>query len=654
MAKVMTVERELEMRGMLEELRQLFPYTESGFLDMSNYVAKRLLKGSPDLTRSQLDVCRYLFNNGTKITQEWRKVKLKIKKKWKGTIKEVKARKKNKGKKELVTVTVETKNGKRLRMIQASRGMGKTTLSAIYGVFRLIHDTKTRILIFSAGGGLAAEISKWVIQIIEGIPLFSFLAPDEQNGDRSSIKSYDIHWLFRGSEKSPSIKCLGVNSNAAGSRADIILADDVESLKNARTVTMRDMLIDQSKEFESICSTGDIIYLGTPQFTGSIYNDLPSRGYDVRIWPGRYPTDEQLSNYGESLAPMFVEDMLKNPLLKKGGGIDMQQGQPTNPAMLPEILLQEKEVAQGKSKYQLQFMLNTRLTDSERFPLKINNVIFADFSANKAPAGLVWCNDQRASVHEVIFPNAPTDKMYGPLAGDYDLRPFDKKVMYIDGAGGGKAGDETGYAVVGVIGADVYVIEWGGVAGGYEHEKLMKLVNIAKDCDVKEVHIEKNFGNGAHRAAIEPLFQVHFPVTLEDDWVSYQKELRIIDTLEPIMDSHRLIIRKELISKDRDSCERYASNDKKTYSGLFQMSMISRDRDCLRHDDRLDALAGAVDKVLANIVFDNMAELRKRRESEVKAWIAKYNKPNAFRDELTYEEVVNMNRTGNILRRHAA
>lgn len=653
MAKLMSSEREFEMRQMLSELREMFPYTESGFLDMANYVVNKLIRGNPDLTRVQLDICRYLFNNGTTTSVVMKKVKPKIKKKHKGTKKAKKIQKAYKNKREPVTIYHTTKVGKRLRMIQAARGVGKTTLAAIYAVFRIIHDPKTRVLIFSAGGGLASEISNWIIQIIEGIPLFAFMSPDEQNGDRSSVKSYDVHWLFRGSEKSPSIKCLGVNSNAQGSRADLVLADDIESLKNSRTVPMRELLVEQSKEFESICSTGDIVYLGTPQFAESIYNDLPSRGYDVRIWTGRYPNKVQMENYGEMLAPMLARDAANDHSLMTGGGLTGLEGQPTNPLMLNEELLQEKYKSQGASKYQLQFMLNTRLSDSDRFPLKINNLIFADFNAAKAPSGLVWCNDPRARFHDKLFSSQATDKMYGPLAGEYELREFDKKVMYIDVAGGGKNGDETAYAIVGTIASDVYVIDWGAVPGGFEKERMLKVIDAAKRNGVKDVRIEKNFGNGAYRAMIEPLFQTRWPVSITDDWVASQKELRIIDNLEPLLTAHRLIMRKELVVRDIVSCGKYGTNDQKTYSGFFQLSMITRDKGCLKHDDRLDALAGAVAAVVENVNFDGVVELEKQRKQEVNDWFKRMNRPDAFHEDYSYGDA-GLNSRTNLLDKYAA
>lgn len=392
-----------EKRGLLRQLvavQEAFPYTEEGFLAFSNYCLNKLVKGGPDLTRTQADLARYLFLNGTKR----KKVKLKKLKGKKGT--------KGKAAKHYEIAPSKKVDGNRLRMVQANRGLGKTTLCAIYAVFRIIHDTTTRVLIFSAGGKLSREIANWVIQIIEGLEILQFMMPDVQNGDRASVESYDIHWALRGSEKAPSVKCLGVDSNAAGSRADLLIADDIESMKNSRTVMMRELLVELTKEFESICQKGDIVYLGTPQFFESIYNGLPSRGFDVRIWTARYPNAEQLPTYQGLLAPMLEHDIMEEPELQTGHGIDSQQGAPTCPEMFDDELLIEKEISQGKSKFQLQYMLNTRMADSERYPLKINNLIVCSFTDTEGPVSPVWTNDDRDRVNIQLYSNQASDALY--------------------------------------------------------------------------------------------------------------------------------------------------------------------------------------------------------------------------------------------------
>ena len=244
-------------------------------------------------------------------------------------------------------------SGPLYRMIQAQRGQAKTTITAAYAVWRIIHDPHTRVLIVSAAGPMATEVANWIVQIIMNMPELECLRPDKQHGDRTSIKAFDIHYSLKGPEKSPSIACLGITSSLQGRRADVLIADDVESRENSATEGQRDLLVARTREFTSICTHGDIIYLGTPQSIDSVYNGLPSRGFDVRIWTGRYPTDKEFGNYNGFLAPAIVERMRADPSLQSGGGPTGDRGKPTDPDLLNEADLTKKETDQGKAHFQL-------------------------------------------------------------------------------------------------------------------------------------------------------------------------------------------------------------------------------------------------------------------------------------------------------------
>ncbi|WP_270994138.1 phage terminase large subunit, partial [Listeria seeligeri] len=87
-------------------------------------------------------------------------------------------------------------------------------------------------------------------------------------------------------DQSPSVKSVGINGQLTGSRADTIIADDIEVPKNSMTVVQREKLAELVKEFDAVLKPGgEIIYLGTPQTEESLYNKLPERGYVIRIWP---------------------------------------------------------------------------------------------------------------------------------------------------------------------------------------------------------------------------------------------------------------------------------------------------------------------------------------------------------------------------------
>lgn len=579
-----------ELHTSLRELQEAFPYTVAGFLLFAQTIINTLIVGNPSLNRVQADICRYLLT------------------------------------------------GNKYRMIQAYRGAAKTTITAIYACFMLIHKPHLRVVIFSQSGKRAKEISGWVVKIFRRIDFLEFMQPDESAGDRASVEAFDIHYAIKDSvDKSPSVACQSIEAGAQGMRADILIADDVESLQNSRTVAGRELLEEITKEFESINQTGEIIYLGTPQSVNSIYNNLPARGYDIRIWPSRYPTVAELSNYGSFIAPMFLDDIQANPALQLGGGLTGSQGQPTCPEMFPEEILQEKELSQGKAKFQLQYMLNTRLADEDRYPLKLTDLVVAPYSVEEAPVMPVWASGSSQIINTLPkVGNRISDKFYACVDRQYEWQKFERKVMYIDPAGGGKnSGDEMAFAVVGLVGTFVYILALGGVKGGYGEDSLMALVNVAKRTGCKTVHVEKNFGNGAHVSMLSPLFEAHWHVDIEEVWESGQKELRIIDVLEPVISSHRLVISEEVIQYDFDSVANYPAELRPTYMAMHQLSNITREKDCLRHDDRLDALAGAVRAVVKDIDYDMQAARLRQQQHETKEWLKMMNNPIARRESVT-------------------
>lgn len=484
-------------------------------------------------------------------------------------------------------------DGPKYRMVQAQRGQAKTTITACYAVWRLIHNPSTRILIVSAGSDMATEIANWVIQIIMNMPELECLRPDRSAGDRASVKSFDVHYSLKGPEKSPSIACVGITSNLQGKRADVLIADDVESSKNSRTEIQREQLRHLTKDFSSICSNGDIIWLGTPQGVDSIYNGLPSRGFSVRIWTGRYPTKEEFPNYNGFLAPALVERINKDSTLQSGGGPTGDRGKPTDPELINEDALCSKEIDQGKAYFQLQHMLDTRLMDEDRYPLKSNLLRFCTVSPDRAPLVLNWSatEDQR------IFPpqGFPIQERYFRVAsGSAEYGAFQGTHMYVDPAGGGQNGDELAYAVTKFIAGHVYLVDFGGIPGGIEEKELGFLTGIAKKWKPNQVDIEENFGSGAFRKVWTPTLLKEHKCGIEGVWESGQKELRIINILEPLIGSGRLVIDEALLKLDWERCQKYSAEKRSSYSFFFQLARITRDRGALMHDDRLDAVAGSV------------------------------------------------------------
>ena len=84
-------------------------------------------------------------------------------------------------------------------------------------------------------------------------------------------------------------------------------------------------------------------------------------------------------------------------------------------------------------------------------------------------------------------------------------------------------------------------------------EALQTLSAIAKQEVVDEITIESNFSSGMFNQLLVPVISKIQPVTLTKVKHITQKEKRIIDVLEPVMNQHSLIVDKRVIQSDCDS-----------------------------------------------------------------------------------------------------
>jgi hypothetical protein len=184
--------------------------------------------------------------------------------------------------------------------------------------------------------------------------------------------------------------------------------------------------------------------------------------------------------------------------------------------------------------------------------------------------------------------------------------------MSIDPSGRGK--DETGYAVVKMLNGFLYVRRCGGVDGGYSEEALQKLAMIAKEEQVNEIIVESNFGDGMFNQLMTPILTKIHPVTLSEVRHNTQKEKRIIDVLEPVMNQHKLVVDKKLIKQDYESTQHLPPESSLRYQLMYQMTRLTAERGALSNDDRLDSLAMAVQYWVDAMAQDAEQRIGARRE----------------------------------------
>jgi len=493
--------------------------------------------------------------------------------------------------------------GKR-RVIEAFRGVGKSWITSAYVCWLLWNNPNLSIEVVSASKVRADDFSTFTLRLIHEMPLLTHLIPREEQ--RSSKVAFDV--APAKAKHAPSVKSVGITGQLTGSRADHIVADDIEVANNSMTALMRDRLAEMVKEFEAILTPAEdasITFLGTPQTEMSLYNTLPERGYEVRVWPALVPNNEQLKNYGDRLAPAVA--------LRAGD--QKQQGLPTDPKRFNTEDLEARRLSYGNSGFSLQFMLDTRLSDADRYPLKLNDLVVLEGDGKRLPVELSWGNDPALRYNDL------------PLLGfngDYYHRPFNVatddwqkatgSVMFVDPSGRGE--DETSWAVVKNLNGMLFLTALGGWKGGYDEVVLAKLAEVAKANEVNLIQCESNFGGGMFSQLLKPILRESgYAVSVEDVHNTVRKEERIIDTLEPVMNQHRLVVMAHLLKSDFDSVSSYPPEQAAHYAFAYQLSRMTREKGALRHDDRIDAVAGAVAYWVNSMATDHREQAQGLRDA---------------------------------------
>lgn len=503
-------------------------------------------------------------------------------------------------------------------MVQAQRGEAKSTLAALYAVWCVVQDNDTRVLVVSAGARQASDVARSIVRLVQQWNLLCWLRADKQAGDRTSTEAYDVHYsLRRPAEKSASISCVGITANLQGMRADLLIPDDVETQKNSLTQLQREQLALLTKEFSAICTHGKILYLGTPQSKDSLYKSLPSRGYSIRIWTSRYPTNDELKHYRQDeLAPVILERIATDPSLQTGGGISGLRGQSVDPQRYSEEDLQGKELEYGDEGYALQFMLDTTLSDLMRQRLRVQDMPVVDCGFDYAPEVVHWSGDERLRIQHT---NAAcqTELFLQSPQQSKEYAAYSQTVMFIDPAGAG--GDEVAFCVGAEAAGYVHLFTTGGIAGGFTEENCQRLIAIAEEYGVQMLHLERNMGHGTATALMRNLLRTAGKsLQVQDYYVTGQKERRIIDTLAPIMRRHKLVLHRQAIADDWRWCLQQPEKSRNQFSLFRQITDITYDRGSLVHDDRLDCLQALVQYFSSMLATDDTLAANKRRAGVVR------------------------------------
>ena len=495
-------------------------------------------------------------------------------------------------------------NGPKRLQIQAFRGVGKSWITGAFVLWTLFNDKEKKIMIISASKERADNMSIFLQKLIIETPWLSHLQPKSDDSRWSRI-SFDVNCS---PHQAPSVKSVGITGQLTGSRADLMILDDVEVPGNSMTELMREKLLQLCTEAESILTPKDdsrIMYLGTPQTTFTIYRKLAERSYRPFIWPARFPRD--ITPYEGLIAPQLQEDI--------DNGAD--KWQTTDPDRFDDEDLLEREASMGRSNFMLQFMLDTSLSDAEKFPLKMADLIVTSVNPDTAPDKVVWCSDRQNVIKDLPAVGLPGDYFYSPMQLQGEWTEYDETICSVDPSGRGT--DETAAAYISQKNGFLYLHEMRAYRDGYSDDTLLNILRGCRKYGVSSLVIETNFGDGI----VSELFRKHLVQTgqninVEEVRANVRKEDRIIDSLEPILNQHRLVVDRGVIEWDYNSNKDSAPESRLLYMLFYQMSRMCRQKGAVKHDDRLDCLAQGV-KYFTDAMGISAQEAvkdRKRREWE--------------------------------------
>jgi len=503
-------------------------------------------------------------------------------------------------------------DGPKRLQIQAFRGVGKSWITAAFVLWTLYNDPNRKVMVVSASKDRADSFSIFCQRLILEVPWMSQLKP-KNDDQRWSRVSFDVGPAAP--HQAPSVKSVGITGQLTGSRADLMVLDDVEVPNNSMTELQREKLLQLVTECESILTPkkdSRIMFLGTPQTTFTVYNKLRERNYKPFVWPARYP--RKVAMYDGLLAPQLDKDLTSDKDLT---------WTPTDTRFREGDLL-ERESAMGRSNFMLQFMLDTSLSDAEKFPLKFADLIINPVNPATAPENIIWCSSRENILKELPCVGLPGDYYYSPMQVQGEWKPYSETICSVDPSGRGS--DETVACFISQLNGIMYLHEVYASKDGYSDSTLLAILARCKKYKVSTLLIESNFGDGM----VSELFRKHainknVPINIEETRANVRKEDRIIDSLEPVFNQHRLVVDPKVIEWDFKSNESAPSETRFQYMLGYQISRMCREKGAVKHDDRIDALAQGVKWFTDALAISAERVILDRKDEEfrdhLEAWV---------------------------------
>ena len=289
----------------------------------------------------------------------------------------------------------------------------------------------------------------------------------------------------------------------------------------------------------------------------------------------------------------------------------------------------------GKAAFQLQFMIDTSMSDMLRYPLRLGDIPVVSLDPRKCPGTVIWSQDPTNRIGDLEAISLPGDHWFRParLGDDWLDWPADT-IIAVDPSGRGK--DETGVVVLSQVAGNIYLRALRGFREGYSDATLTAILKLGLQYGATMCLVESNFGDGTVVALLQKhAREMQVPMTFEETRAFVRKEERILDALEPVTTQHRLIVDRGVVEYDLASNQDLPLEERLQKTLAYQLTRLSRDKGALKHDDRVDALAMGVAYFTDRLNVSQFEEAKKISQEAYSTMLKQMDEdPTRFVDDL--------------------
>lgn len=497
---------------------------------------------------------------------------------------------------QLLFADVLQKSNHRLLCMLGYRGFAKTYISCAYLMWMLYREPTLKIAIWAANQENAGDSTQLMLNWIKNVKWLHHLHPGPEQ-DQSKL-SFDVagKTIIRGS----SVSAYGITGTVTGTRADILLVDDPETSSNGDTAKKR-IQIDRAMNEASLVVTQAseekntrVIVLGTVHFDDSLYTRLIGKGYKMYLFPMAVPSVETQKMCWDYYLPPVKK-------LIEANAVDY----PLDRFGVDEIELRK---GIGMLNYERQCLVNPFRTSLSEKPFDLRKAIIFQADREKLPTRFYHVQDDQYIDNDAMgFSSASlVDKLYRPHRWEETMRPYERKIMWVDPAGSDSSStrkhDETAFGVLGVAGGYAVLFHIEGLLGGSKEENLLRILEVARFHKVDEIVVEDNFGQGMFAQLLRARqmreygrFQTPGQATdiipISTRRSTKSKGRKMVGAIDPVLNSGRLIITHDCLTIDYESANIHLNEMKMCYRLTYQLSYGNEAGNKLEVDDRLETLA---------------------------------------------------------------